>query len=125
MLSMLPLLEKEIEPDIVFGPSTGDFHQECPTLVYEMIRTFKDKVILSKVFSLDKISKKNQVYLETEKKSSDENSKEKVCHKSQTLTSYMAPYKIIALTIVNGIDMDLNASKKFEAVRASYRSDER
>ena len=125
ILDDLILLKKQIQPNIIFGPSKGDIHQDHTTLAHEMIRAFKDKTIFSYVLPWNMISEKNQVYVEVDQKHLDKKSKAIACYESQSKRSYMAPDKINALTIANGIDVNLRASEKFEAVRIIFRSEGR
>ena len=123
ILDDLILLKKELQPDIIFGPSNVDIHQDHATLAYEMIRAFKDKTIFSYVLPWNMITEKNQVYIAVDEKHLEKKSQAIACYESQSRRSYMAPDKITALTIANGIDVNLSASEKFEAVRIILRSE--
>ena len=82
-------MKKEFDPDMVFCPSSLDFHQDHKTIYDETIRAFKDCTILGYNTPWNQFNESNQLLVKLTKKDLEFKKKLLKTYKSQSHRKYM------------------------------------
>jgi LmbE family N-acetylglucosaminyl deacetylase len=117
LLDDLILLDRQLNPDIIFMPSSRDIHQDHSTVSSEGLRAFKKKTIFAYELPWNNYSFHNQAFV-----SVDENDVEKKVsaiqqYKSQHGRQYAKPDYIRSLLKTHGVQIGVPYAEVFEIPR--------
>ncbi len=117
ILECLVSLKKDIQPTVIFAPSTHDIHQDHATIANEAIRAFKSSTIFAYEIVWNNLIFENRCYIEI----SEHNLAKKVeaihAYKSQQLRSYMTEEFVRSLANVRGVSIQKRYAEMFDVVR--------
>ena len=128
ILETLIKLKKEINPDLIIGPSLNDYHQDHQVVCQEMIRAFKTSAsIISYELPWNHLEFKSQLLV----KLNEENLNKKIemlkFYKSQVMVSrhYFSEDFIRGLAFSRGAQVGTKMAEAFEVIRLCllYTSD--
>lgn len=117
ILEELVQLRRSVNPNLVFGPSQQDVHQDHSTISNEMIRAFKDRTILGYVLPWNILCERREMIVEVEKKHLERKVMAIRSYQSQSKRPYMQPEKIATIVSAGGIDIGVDFAERFEAIR--------
>ena len=104
-------------PEIVFVPSSSDFHQDHSVVYGEAIRAFRDSTILGYDLPWCKMVQGGSIIVPIEEIDLNAKMNALAQYKSQENKRYMKPEFTKALAIVNGTKIGVPYAESFEAVR--------
>ena len=117
ILDDLIKLKDEIQPDLVFLPSSDDIHQDHRVIFQEGLRAFKNSDILGYEVPWNNLLTHLSCFI----KLSEENLKKKIAsvrkYKSQSQRKFMNEGLIKSLARVRGIQCDAEYSEAFEVLK--------
>jgi len=121
VLDVLIKIKKEFNPDLVFGPSLNDFHQDHKTVAFEMIRAFKStSSIYCYELPWNHISFETQLFI----KLKEDHIKKKIAllefYKSQFAIQrfYFSTDFIKGLAFTRGAQVGAKHAEAFEVIRS-------
>lgn len=117
ILEQLIAIRNEIEPDIVFLPSSRDFHQDHQTITHEGIRAFKFCTILGYELIWNNLSFSTDCFIGINDEELDTKIKALSAYKTQASKSYMSPDFIKSLAIIRGTQIGVKYAETFEVIR--------
>ena len=117
ILERLVELQKKINPDIVFIPSSKDTHQDHLTVSQEGIRAFKHSSILGYELIWNNLSFNTDCFIEISKRQLNKKMKALEEYKTQVGKNYMDPKFIESLAIVRGVQIGVKYAESFEVIR--------
>lgn len=117
ILEDLIAFKKQIQPDLVFLPSSEDVHQDHSVIYQEGVRAFKEVGMLGYELPWNLLTNKNNCYQILEKEFVDQKVKALHCYQSQRERHYMQKDYIVALARTRGIQMKENYAESFETIR--------
>ncbi len=117
ILENLVLLNKEINPSIVFMPSLSDLHQDHSTIATEGLRAFKKTTILSYEIPWNNINFSTQCFIPIDKSHLEKKIEALDCYNSQKNRSYASREFIESLAITRGTQIGVQYAEVFEVVR--------
>lgn len=117
ILEELVKIAKNLNPDVVFAPSTGDSHQDHKTISDEAIRAFSGATILG----YDSPWTSKYFNYSTFIRLSEENVSKKIeamkCYASQAKRKYMNDDFLRGLARVRGVQSDTRYAEAFETIK--------
>ena len=117
ILEELVRLRSEVEPDLVFMPSSKDIHQDHLTMYNEGLRAFKFSSILGYELIWNNLSFSTDTFIivnESQVQLKIEALRE---YKTQEGRNYMSPEFIRSLATVRGTQIGADFAEAFEAIR--------
>ena len=117
ILEDLVRLKRDIEPDLVFIPSTNDLHQDHQTVAKEALRAFKETSILSYELPWNNIVFRTEGFIPLEKKHVDKKMEALRKYKSQKHRAYLNEDFIYGLAKARGVQIKKDYAEAFEVVR--------
>lgn len=117
ILEDLVSLQKELNPDIVFMPSTNDLHQDHYTIAMEGLRAFKRSTILSYEIPWNNISFKTTSFVFLEERHIAKKLKALSCYKSQAKRYYANEDFIRSLAMTRGTQIGVKYAETFDVMR--------
>ena len=120
ILEILIRSNKEINPDLVIGPSLNDYHQDHLVIANEMIRAFKSSSsIISYELPWNHVTFSNQMFFRLNKKHIDKKIELLSSYKSQLIKSraYFSSEFIYGLAKTRGVQIDSEYAEAFEVIR--------
>lgn len=117
ILESLVKLRNEIQPDIVFLPSSKDIHQDHLTVMQEGIRAFKYSTILGYELIWNNLSFDTDCFIKLSEKQLERKMSALRCYKTQEGKAYMNPDFIKSLARVRGTQIGTQYAEAFEVIR--------
>lgn len=110
-------LRKNIDPDLVFLPSTSDIHQDHQVISNEGLRAFKTRCLLGYELPWNNISFPTNCFHILERKHIDKKIEALSCYQTQKYRSYLNPEFIQSLAITRGTQIQVKYAEAFEIIR--------
>lgn len=117
ILEDLVKLKNEINPDLVFGPTTRDLHQDHIVVANEGIRAFKKINLFAYELPWNNIMFNTDGFYEISENYLDLKIKALKCYESQSGKDYMQADFIKSLAKVRGVQIGVNYAESFEVIR--------
>jgi len=117
ILESLVQIRNEINPDLVFLPSSKDIHQDHITVTQEGIRAFKYSTILGYELIWNNLSFDTDVFIKLSEEQVDRKIKALNCYKTQAGKAYMEERFIKSLANVRGTQIGCEYAEAFELIR--------
>ncbi len=117
ILETLVKIKKDINPDIVFLPSSKDIHQDHITVTQEGIRAFKYSTILGYELIWNNLSFETDCFIAIEEHHLDSKIAALECYETQKGKAYTNPEFIRSLAKVRGTQIGKPLSEAFEVIR--------
>jgi len=118
ILEDLIRLRNEVQPDLVFLPSTSDVHQDHHTIQMEGLRAFKT---FSSIFGYEhpwnNLTFTTDVFIKLNQSHVDKKIQALNCYESQKDKPYFNPDYVASLTKVRGNQIGVAYAEAFELVR--------
>ncbi len=117
ILEGLVEIRNNIQPDIVFLPSSKDIHQDHLTVMQEGIRAFKYSTILGYELIWNNLSFETDCFIKITQAQLDRKIAALKCYKTQEGKAYMDPKFITSLATVRGTQIGSEYAEAFELIR--------
>jgi LmbE family N-acetylglucosaminyl deacetylase len=117
ILDTLIKIRNEINPDIVFTPSSFDTHQDHRVVMEETLRAFKGSTILGYEQPWNNITFDTTAFIPLEEKHLDLKISALMCYKSQMGRSYFNRDFIESLARTRGVQINAEYAEAFEVIR--------
>ena len=117
ILEQLIVLRKNINPDLVFVPSSFDVHQDHKTINQEGIRAFKNSSILGYEMPWNNFETRTDVFVTLEEKHLNFKINLLESYKSQTQRTYSNFDFVKSLAILRGTQIQKPLAESFELIR--------
>jgi len=121
ILENLVSIRKQINPDLVFLPSTNDLHQDHHTLSEEGVRAFKGTSILGYEQAWNNRVFSTEAFIRLEKRHVEKKIEAVKSYKSQTFRSYSKDTFIKSLAEVRGTQISMEYAEAFEVIYCILR----
>jgi LmbE family N-acetylglucosaminyl deacetylase len=117
ILEELVKIKNEIEPDLIFLPSSHDLHQDHNTVSVEGIRAFKQRSILGYELPWNNIVFNTQAFIKISERHLNKKIDALKAYKSQSFRSYATEEFIHSLAVTRGVQINTIFAESFEVVR--------
>lgn len=117
ILELLVEKRKELNPDIIFTPTTLDVHQDHEAVTKEAIRAFKRKTILGYELIWNNLSVANPLFIRLDEKHIRSKVNALAAYASQGKRNYLSSDFIFALATTRGVQIGSEYAESFEAIR--------
>jgi len=117
ILEQLIVLRKNIQPDLVFIPSSFDVHQDHKTINEEGIRAFKNASILGYEMPWNNFETRTDIFVTLEQKHLDHKIELLESYKSQNSRTYSNFDFVKSLAILRGTQIQKPLAESFELIR--------
>lgn len=117
ILQVMDALAKEIEPDLVLGPSSLDTHQDHKVIADEMVRAFKTISILGYELPWNNLSFETRAFVELSPGQMQKKLAALACYESQQHRTYLNEEFLTGLARTRGTQIQKTFAEAFEAVR--------
>ena len=117
ILDDLIKIDKKIDPNIIFVPSSHDIHQDHSTIAAESIRAFKKKTLLMYELPWNNLTFNNQAFSCVEENDVLKKIEALQQYKSQKTRQYTEPDNIKAVLKTHGIQIGKEYAEVFEVPR--------
>jgi len=117
VLEELIRLRPQLNPDVVFLPSSQDIHQDHSTIYREGLRAFKHCTILGYELTWNNLAFSTDCFIRLEERQVQKKIDALQAYKTQEGKHYMAPDFIRSLARVRGTQIKTEYAEAFEVVR--------
>lgn len=117
ILERLIELRKNIQPDIVFIPSTHDVHQDHQTIAQEAIRAFKNITLLGYELIWNNLTFNTQCFVELNEEDLAAKQRALAAYESQKGKAYMSKEFIRSQAMTRGVQAGIPLAEVFEVTR--------
>ncbi|MFW6025197.1 MAG: PIG-L deacetylase family protein [Candidatus Woesearchaeota archaeon] len=117
ILEKMIALKKDIDPDIVFMPSSEDVHQDHKTIHEEGIRAFKGRCILGYEFMWNNFSFNTNYFIKLKKEDIDNKVDAIKEYSTQANRDYTSPKVIKGMANLRGGQISTEFAEAFEIIR--------
>lgn len=117
ILESLIKLRRDIDPDIIFIPSTRDIHQDHSTVAQEAVRAFKTKTLYGYELIWNNIDFKTNAFIVLQEHHVLKKMEALQEYKTQAGKDYLNSDFIRALAIVRGTQIGKPFAEAFELIR--------
>lgn len=117
ILEELINIRDSIRPDVVFLPSSVDFHQDHQTVTQEGLRAFKFSTILGYELIWNNRSFSTDCFIKISEQQLMKKIEALSAYKTQARKSYMSPDFIRSLATVRGTQIGESFAESFEVIR--------
>ncbi len=117
ILEEMVVLNKKIDPDLVFMPSSSDIHQDHQTIYNEGVRAFKYSSLLGYEMPWNNFGFHSYVYVSLTKEQMDKKKKALKLYKSQAHRPYSNIEFLDALAKLRGTQIKHDFAESFELIR--------
>lgn len=121
ILDSMIILNKEINPDVVFSPSVHDIHQDHVTIANECLRAFKRKTILQYEVPWNNYTFDNQFFYCVDEDDVQKKVDAIKCYQSQSHRDYAKEDFIRGLLLTHGVQIGERFAEVFEIPHLIYR----
>ena len=117
ILEELVKIKKDVNPDLVFIPSTNDLHQDHQTVAMEGMRAFKQISILGYELPWNNITFTTQAFIKLDKRHILKKIEALKAYESQAGRNYMTDEFIMGLAKTRGVQIGVEYAETFEVIR--------
>ena len=117
ILEVMVRLNSQLEPDMVYLPSTADTHQDHDTVSAEGFRAFKRTSIFGYELPWNNLTFTTSAFVVVEEEFIEKKIQALACYKSQADRQYANPEFVRALARVRGVQIGVQYAEAFEAIR--------
>ncbi len=117
ILESLVQMKRELQPDLVFLPSTQDIHQDHQVLSLEGIRAFKTTCLLGYDLPWNNISFPTNCFSILTEAHVNRKVQALACYASQRHHAYLNPRFIRSLAVTRGTQIQVDFAEAFEVIR--------
>ena len=117
VLEVLIRLKGEIEPDLVFLPSTDDLHQDHHTVSLEGLRAFKNCTLLGYEIPWNNITFNTRSFIHLQESHLDRKVEALSCYRSQLHRPYASEIFIRSLSRTRGVQIGVEFAETFDVLR--------
>ena len=117
ILERLVLLREQIQPDVVFLPSSTDIHQDHRTTSEEGIRAFKHSTVLGYELPMNTIMFRHACFIHLEERHLQAKIESLMCYESQASRNYRNEEFLRGLARVRGVQINAGYAEAFEVLR--------
>lgn len=117
ILESLIKLRKDIDPDIIFIPSTRDIHQDHSTVAHEAVRAFKTKTLYGYELIWNNIDFKTNAFIVLQERHVMKKIEALQEYKTQAGKDYLNSDFIRSLAVVRGTQIGKPFAEAFELIR--------
>jgi len=117
ILELMIKLKRDINPDIIFLPSTCDTHQDHRTISEEGFRAFKTITMIGYELPWNNLSFTTSCFITLEEKYLQKKIEALRCYKSQSFREYVSEEFIRSLAKTRGIQIGTKYAEAFEVIR--------
>lgn len=117
ILEELIVLRRELEPDLVFVPATGDIHQDHGVMAAEALRAFKHVTVLGYEMPMNTVTFEHSCFVALEERHLEKKLAHAAAYRSQAFRPYFAPESIRSLATIRGLQINQPAAEAFEVIR--------
>lgn len=117
ILEDLVQLKNELEPDLVFTPSTFDVHQDHEVISRESIRAFRYRSMFGYELPWNNLSFTSQALISLSEKFVQKKSDALSCYNSQGFRHYSQPEFFQAEALFRGVQKKHHLAEAFEVIR--------
>jgi LmbE family N-acetylglucosaminyl deacetylase len=110
-------LRKQIQPDIIFVPSTNDIHQDHQVIAKEGLRAFKKHTILGYEEPWNNIVFESRSFVVLHKRHMEKKIKALKCYKSQRHRTYLTEKAVWSIAELRGTQLEGGYAESFEVLR--------
>jgi LmbE family N-acetylglucosaminyl deacetylase len=121
ILELLVQLQRELDPDLVFLPSSNDLHQDHLVVAQEGLRAFKRTTLLAYEIPWNNLQFHNEMFILLEERHVRKKVDALGCYESQKSRSYATEENIRAQVTLRGCQIGARYAEVFEVVRAVMR----
>jgi LmbE family N-acetylglucosaminyl deacetylase len=121
ILDVMVRLARDLQPDIVYLPSTSDTHQDHQTVSEEGFRAFKRTSIFGYELPWNNLTFTTSAFVSVGDEQIEKKIQALACYKSQADRSYATPEFVRALASVRGVQIGEKYAEAFEAIRVIRR----
>ncbi len=117
ILDTLIELRRDIEPDVVFTPSSFDTHQDHRVVMEETLRAFKERTILGYEQPWNNITFDTTAFVSLNESHVELKIEALSCYESQASRRYFDPEFIRCLARMRGVQIGARYAEAFEVIR--------
>jgi LmbE family N-acetylglucosaminyl deacetylase len=121
ILEVMVRLSKDLEPDIVYLPSTSDTHQDHQAVSAEGFRAFKRTSIFGYELPWNNLTFTSSAFVVVDDGQMEKKVRALACYKSQADRAYATGDFVRALASVRGTQIGVKYAEAFEAIRLIRR----
>jgi N-acetylglucosamine malate deacetylase 1 len=121
ILEVMVKLNAELDPSMVFLPSTNDTHQDHHTVSTEGFRAFKRTSIFGYELPWNNLTFTSSAFIVVEKAQVERKVQALACYQSQANRSYATAEFIWSMAIMRGTQIGSSYAEAFEAIRLVRR----
>jgi len=110
-------LRKEIQPDLVFIPSSRDLHQDHSVVNEEGVRAFKKDTVLGYEAPWNNIDFQTQCFIHLEQRHLQKKVEALRCYETQRYRTYLDEEFIIGWARTRGTQVEARFAEAFEVIR--------
>ncbi len=110
-------IRKEIQPEVVFTPSSFDTHQDHKTITEETLRAFKKCTILGYEQPWNNITFDTTAFIPLEERHINQKIMALNCYETQKHRAYLSEEFIKGLAITRGTQIEERYAEAFEVIR--------
>lgn len=117
ILEHLLVMRRDIEPDIIFVPTTTDIHQDHSTVAMEAIRAFKTRTIFGYELIWNNIDFRSNAFITLQQRHIEAKVNALAYYKTQEGRDYTRPDFIQSMARVRGTQIGQEYAEAFELIR--------
>jgi LmbE family N-acetylglucosaminyl deacetylase len=121
ILEAMVRLSSNLDPDIVYLPSTSDTHQDHQTIASEGFRAFKRTSIFGYELPWNNLTFTTSSFTVLDKAHIEQKIRSLQCYESQAGRAYASPSFVRSLASVRGVQIGVQYAEAFEAIRVIRR----
>jgi LmbE family N-acetylglucosaminyl deacetylase len=110
-------LRKQIQPDVIFLPSTNDIHQDHQVIAREGLRAFKKHTILGYEEPWNNIVFESRSFVVLEKRHIQKKIEALKCYESQRHRTYLTERALWGIAELRGTQLEGGYAESFEVLR--------
>jgi LmbE family N-acetylglucosaminyl deacetylase len=110
-------LRKQIQPDVIFVPSTNDIHQDHQVIAKEGLRAFKKHTILGYEEPWNNIVFESRSFVVLEKRHMEKKIEALKCYESQRHRTYLTERAVWGISELRGTQLEGGYAESFEVLR--------
>ncbi|HOJ12224.1 MAG TPA: PIG-L family deacetylase [Clostridiales bacterium] len=117
ILEDLVILNRSIDPDIIFLPSINDIHQDHHVIAREGVRAFKFKSVMGYELPWNNLTINTACFVELDYENINNKIRALGCYESQQGKKYFSSEFIKALAVTRGTQIGVQYAEVFEVIR--------
>ena len=121
ILEDLVKINQEVDPDLIFMPSSYDIHQDHQVIANEGLRAFKRKTIFGYEEPWNNIVFRTIAFSILEERHIQQKIAALACYETQRHRAYLTPQFLKSLAIARGTQIQEKYAESFEVIRYIYK----